>query len=282
MTAARGPYRIGALSLLLSERDLLILEDLERFRLLDTRLIQRLRFPAGEAGGHATESSATRTALRVLTRLEGHALIARIGRRVGGAGHGSSQTVWQLAASGERFLRVRKGQTGRRRYVDPGNAFLEHTLAVARYAADLLEGARRDGFEVLVLQTEPESWRPFQTGHGGAVTLKPDLYVVTADADSETHSFVEIDRDTEHLPAVLRKCRTYQQYRQSGAEQAGLDGLFPAVVWAAPDTRRANRIRAAIDRDGTLDSRLFASGTAASTLAAVAPYSSPNTKGGHL
>lgn len=280
MMAARSPYGIGALAMLLSDRDLRILEDLERFRLLDTRLVQRLQFPSGAGGQHVSESSATRTAVRVLTRLEGHGFIARVGRRVGGAGHGSSQTVWQLAASGERLLRARRGQDGRRRYVDPSTTFLEHTLDVARYAASLYETGRAIGFEVLELVTEPESWRPFQAAHGGAIALKPDLYLVTADEVSETHSFVEIDRDTEHLPAVLRKCRLYHQYRQSGAEQAE-HNVFPAVVWVAPDDGRAQRIRKAIDADKTLDPDLFITTTADGSLLVVAPYSSTNPKGGN-
>ncbi|WRS29533.1 replication-relaxation family protein [Actinomycetaceae bacterium MB13-C1-2] len=134
----RTPYKIGELLLHLTDRDLRILEDLEQFRLLDTRLIQRLEFPVGTLSGgqpgFATQATATRLTLRVLHRLEEHGLIARVERRVGGSGRGSGQTVWQLAAAGERLLRPRRGQGGRRRYVDPGAGFLAHTLEVARYA----------------------------------------------------------------------------------------------------------------------------------------------------
>lgn len=278
----RTPYRIDGLLLHLTERDIRVLEVLEQFRLLDTRLIQRLQFPVGgdqNAGEHVTASSATRTATRVLGRLEGHGLVARVGRRVGGRGHGSGQTVWQLGAPGERLLRARRGETGRRRYVDPGAGFLAHTLAVAHYAATLNEKARADRFEILQLQTEPASWRGFQAAHGGAVTLKPDLAVVTADAESETHSFVEIDRDTEHLPAVLRKSMRYQQYWQAGVEQATYD-LFPAVIWVTPDQTRADKIRRAITEDPTLNVALFHAATAEQSLDVVAPYPSPNPKGG--
>ncbi|RRJ85677.1 hypothetical protein EG850_12200 [Gulosibacter macacae] len=275
--ADRNPYLIDQLMLLLTERDLRILEDLERFRLLDTQLVQRLQFPEGAGGAHISWSSARRSAARVLARLEGHGFVARVGRRVAVYGQGSSQTVWQLAAAGERLLRARRGEPGRRRYVDPSRLFLDHTLDVARYAASLIERSRRDQFDILELQTEPENWRRFQAARGGAISLKPDLAVVTADQDSETHSFIEIDRDTEHLPAILRKCYLYQQYWQSGTEQA-THGLFPAAVWVAPDQTRADRIRRAIIDDQALESRLFTTGTAEATLAVVAPYSSPNRK----
>jgi hypothetical protein len=281
---SRSPYKIGELLLHLTDRDLRILDDLERYRLLDTRLIQRFEFPVGtqpdSRHGFSTQATATRVTIRALHRLEERGVVARVGRRMGGIGHGSGQTVWQLSSTGERLQRARRGESGRRRYVDPGAGFLAHTLDVARYAATLTERARTDGFEILQLQTEPASWRGFQAAHGGVQTLKPDLAVVTADAESETHSFVEIDRDTEHLPAVLRKCRLYQHYWQSGTEQARQDGLFPLVVWAAPDDERADKIRRAITEDRALDARIFRAATAEQSLAVVAPYISPNPKGG--
>lgn len=282
----RTPYKIDDLLLHLTDRDLRVLEDLEQFRLLDTRLIQRLEFPVGSQSdgrpGFATQATATRLTLRVLYRLEEHGVIARVGRRVGGKGHGSGQTVWQLAATGERLLRARRGETGRRRYVDPGAGFLAHTLEVARYATNLQEKARSHGFDILELQTEPASWRSFQAAQGGALTLKPDLAIVTADAASETHSFIEIDRDTEHLPAVLRKSGLYQRYWESGTEQANQDGLFPLVVWTTPTTERADKIRRAIQEDRRLNAALFHAATAEQSLTVVAPYTSPNPKGGSL
>lgn len=268
----RTPYRIGEYELLLTDRDIRVLETLEQFRLLDTRLIQRLQFPVGnEPGQHRTALSATRVATRVLGRLEGHGFLARVGRRVGGSGHGSGQTVWQLASAGERLLRARRGETGRRRYVDPGTGFLDHTLAVARTAAGLIEGSRTQRFDLLELETEPQSWRSFQSAHGGALTLKPDLFAVTADTESETHSFIEVDRATEHLPAILRKCRLYQQYWQSGTEQARADGLFPSIVWLVPTATRAERITAAIRADPQLEHRLFIATTSEHLLDLVAP-----------
>lgn len=284
MATPRTPYKIDELLFQLTDRDLRVLEDLERFRLLDTRLIQRLQFPTIAAGadansGHSSMSSATRTTTRVLGRLEGHALVARVGRRVGGAGHGSTQTVWQLAAAGERLLRARRGEAGRRRYVDPGQGFLAHTLDVARYAATLIERSRLDGFELLELTTEPGTWQKFHAAHGGAITLKPDLFTITADTDSETHCFIEIDRATEHLPAILRKCRVYQQHWQTGALQADNDGLYPLVVWATPDEARAKSISDAITADTTLTPGLFIARETTTTLRLVAPYPPLQAKG---
>ena len=236
---------------MLTERDLLILKDLEQFRLLSTRQLQRLRF-----AGHVSISSATRTAVRVLGRLERHGLIVRLPRRVGGAIRGSAATIWQLASTGERLLRRLNGDPGRRRYVEPSLQFTAHTLAVADVGVAVLEATYKDEFELLELEAEPECWRDYLNAAGGREWLKPDLFVVTADTDFESHSFIEVDRDTEHLPAVLRKCESYQRYWRTGIEQARR-GLFPAVVWIVPGEARAGKLRAAIRAHPTLTDDLF-------------------------
>ncbi|WP_165314412.1 replication-relaxation family protein [Agromyces protaetiae] len=268
------PTRVRELESLLTERDGHILEDLERFRALSTRLIQRLHFPAGLHGLHATVPTATRLANRVLLRLEAHGLIARIDRRVGGALRGSAATTWHLAATGERLLRARRGESGRRRYVTPSRDFLAHTLAVAEFAGATKESELRGEIDVLELDTEPSCWRPFH-GPVGVVTLKPDLFTVVANADVEAHVFVEIDRGTEHLPAVIKKCRTYQQYRQTGLAQAS-SGVFPAVLWVTPDAERARKLRTAIRREPDLPADLFTICEEAEALTALTVFLAPS------
>lgn len=263
--------RVHALELHLTDRDILILEDLERFRLLTTRQLQRLHLPAKPLGEHATISAATRGTTRILTRLEGLGTITRLERRIGGVKHGSAVTIWHLAGAGERYLRARRGDPARRRYAEPGPVFLTHTIAVADVAVTLREQARTGRFELLELQPEPGNWRTFNAATGEPPTLKPDLFAVAADATTETHSFVEVDLDTEHLPAVLRKCRTYQRYFQSGLEQAAR-GLFPAVVWLVPTVKRARDIQLAINATRDLEPGLFWVTTTDQALAHLAPY----------
>lgn len=250
---------------MLTERDLLILKDLEQLRLLSTRQIQRLRF-----AGHVSISSATRTTVRVLNRLEGHGLIVRLPRRVGGAIRGSAANVWQLASTGERLLRRLNGEPGRRRYVEPSPQFTAHTLAVADVAVAVLEATYADQFELLELEAEPDCWRDYLNAAGGREWLKPDLFVVTADARFESHSFVEVDRATEHLPAVLRKCEGYQRYWKTGLEQAKRE-LFPAVIWIAPTAARADKLRTAIRGHPTLTAGLFHVTTSERAMAIIAP-----------
>lgn len=199
-----SPQKIDQLEALLTARDSQILDSLEQFRALSTRLIQRLHFPVGEHGLHRTERTATRLANRVLLRLESHGFIARIERRVGGPVRGSAGQIWHLAAAGDRVLRARRGDRVRRRFIAPSRTFLAHTLAVAELVAAAKETGAAGAFEVLEVETEPTCWRRFQ-GSLGLLTLKPDLLVVVANADLEAHVFVEIDRSTENLPAILKK-----------------------------------------------------------------------------
>ncbi len=255
MTDAWTPTQIQQLESLLTGRDSRILDDLEHFRALTTRLIQRLHFPAGDGGIHATVPTATRLANRILLRLESHGFIARIDRRIGGGLRGSAGQTWHLAAAGERLLRARRGEPGRRRYIRPSYTFLAHTLAVAEVAVTLREADQWSTFDLLELGSEPACWRPFQ-GPLGLVTLKPDLFAVIANSKVEAHILIEVDRATEHLPTVIKKCRTYQQYRQTGLEQAD-SGLFPAVLWITPSAQRSSKLRAALQAERDLPSDLF-------------------------
>lgn len=260
----------------LTDRDGRLLEDLERFRLLTTRHLQRVHFPAAPLGPHTTVSSATRGTTRVLRRLEQLGAITRLDRRVGGIKHGSALTIWQLGPAGDRYLRARRGDPVRRRYEEPGLVFVDHQLAVADVAVSVIEQAGAGRFDLLELDLEPACWRTFSGTANIAVTLKPDLLIVTADTATETHTFVEVDRGTEHLPAVLRKCRTYQRYADTGAEQAAR-GLLPAVVWIVPNAVRATKIRTAISSDKALQPGLFWITTPEQALHHLAPYGASTT-----
>lgn len=268
--------RTSVLDQHLTDRDIRVLEDLEQYRLLTTRQLQRLHLPVRPLGDHASTSAATRGTTRILGRLEALGMIARLERRIGGMKHGSAPTIWHLGGAGDRYLRARRGDPARRRYSEPGLTFVAHTLAVADIAVAIREAAGAARFDLLELDAEPSCWRPFAGAAGEAITLKPDLFAITADATTETHSFVEVDLGTEHLPAVLRKCRTYQQYERTGSEQTAR-GLFPAVVWLVPTIKRADAIRAAIDADRSLDAGLFWVTTSEQALDQLAPYQGEHT-----
>lgn len=234
-----------------AERDRQVLLSLDRFRLLDSRQLQRLHF----ATHHASQLAAARACNRALRRLNDLGLVANLERRIGGVRRGSASYIWQLAPLGERYVREIKGQARRRRYLEPGAQFVNHTLAVNDVAVALLEADRDlDTFSVEQLGTEPRNWRRYLGPAGETRWLKPDLHAITAidlPGDDykveayEEHSFIEVDLGTEHLPRIQAKCRAYAAYADTGAYQAK-HGLFPAVIWVSPDQARRAALRAAV------------------------------------
>ncbi|MFT4165668.1 MAG: replication-relaxation family protein [Microlunatus sp.] len=243
--------RATSLAEQLSERDHALLLDLERFRLLSTKHLQRLRFT-----DHASELAAARASARALLRLEALGVVTALDRRIGGVRKGSASYIWQLTATGERYLRASRGEARRRRFLEPGAVFVNHTLAVNDVAVGLLEADRRHaGFTVEQLQTEPHNWRRYLGPAGEVKWLKPDLHVISVVGGQdgyEEHAFLEIDLGTEHLPRIQAKCRIYAAYARTGAYQAHY-GLFPAVVWLSPDPARRAALSAAVAATTGLD-----------------------------
>lgn len=236
----------------LSDRDLQVLADLDNFRLLTTRQLQRLHF----ADGHLTVSAGARACVRVLSRLRDHDLVRPLERRIGGVRSGSAGYIWHLGPAGERLLRAQSGRTARRRYPEPSRHFISHTLAVADLAVQLTETARTTSLDIVRIETEPANWQRFLSPTGAAQWLKPDLYVVTAVGDFEDHWFIEADLNTEHLPVILRQCNAYQNYLASGRHQAQ-HGVFPVVVWVTPTADRATAIQTSITAKPDVASEVY-------------------------
>ena len=247
----KGRRQVATLVSELSERDLNIVRDVGQLRLVTTRQLERLHFVVPDR--HATALTAARTSRRTLERLVRHRLLVRLQRRIGGVRAGSVSFIYALGPVGERVLAL---DGPRRRFREPSTLFVTHTLATSELYVRLNEAKRGGGVQVLgVIQTEPACWRSVVT-IGGTSLLKPDLFVVTANDEFEFQWFVEVDLGTEHAPAVVRKCRAYEAYYRSGVEQAGV-GVFPRVLWVAPDAERVERIREAIERTADLTTGLF-------------------------
>jgi hypothetical protein len=251
--ARTGSQQLQAISDNLSDRDWRILRSLTAHPFLTTLHIQRLHFT-----DHASISSGSRICRRVLSRLAAIRAVRHLERRIGGVRAGSASFVWRLGPVGERLLqRALGGADGPRlRRKEPSLHHLDHCLAVAETHIRLLEAGRAHAPELLRLQTEPICWRPYATFGGGRAVLKPDLYAVTASGDFEDSWFIEVDRGTESLPTLLRKCGQYEEYRRSGVEQRK-HNVFPRVLWLLPDARRVHVLGAALDQARSLDRSLF-------------------------
>jgi hypothetical protein len=235
----------------LSDRDRAILASLDQHRFLTSRQLQALHFH-----DHATPDAATRICLRVLARLLQLGVVEHLARRIGGVRAGSASYAWRIGPVGDRLLRQTRGEGVRARRKEPSARHLDHCLAIADCHLALLAAARAGHLELLRVATEPESWRAYLGASGVPELLKPDLYAVTAAGEYEDHWFIELDRATESLPTLIRKCGQYERYRRTGREQAET-GVFPLVVWVVPDEERAAKLHTAIDAARGLDPALF-------------------------
>lgn len=236
----------------LSPRDRSILLGLSAHRYLSTDQLRKLFFHE-----HKTPQAAGRATIRVLHRLLDHQLIMRLQRGVGGINGGSNSFVWAVTDRGEKVIGDLNGVTGkRRRYDQPSTQHLNHLLAVTDARLALIEGDRAGQFAIVKTEMEPQCWRPYLNRHGQPAHIKPDLYAITQTPDYEDHWMIEIDRDTEHLPVIIRKCLAAQLYHGRGIEQER-HGVFPLTVWVVPDEKRRHNIESAIERTVDLSSELF-------------------------
>lgn len=246
----RGRRQLAQLGETLSERDKAILGSVGEFRLLSARQIERLHFPVPEA--HGSSISAARTARRILERLTSNRLLIRLSRRIGGVRAGSASFVYAIGPLGERVA----GLPGpRRRFREPSEMFVSHTLAVAELYVRLIETGRSGALALKAAEAEPRSWRQF-SGLSGRTIVKPDLFVALESGGYDYRWFIEMDLGTEHQPAILRKCLSYEAYYRSGIEQERSE-VFPRVLWIVPDEARALHIWRTIRRSAELTPELF-------------------------
>lgn len=232
MTSAPRLGRRGLVALQqgLIQRDVAVVNDVKRFRLMSGQQLTALHFPTTESG--------SRSARRVLNRLAQLSLLIRLKRRVGGVRAGSDGFVYAIGPVGDRLL---GGAQPRRRVREVSDGFLLHTLAVADVYVALTLAESDRLLRLLSVETEPSSWRRVSSVYGSE-WLKPDLTTVVLRDEQEIHSFVELDLGTEHRAALTRKLAAYEQALRSGEEERQR-GLFPQVVWLVPDVQRAKIIR---------------------------------------
>jgi hypothetical protein len=182
-------------------------------------------------------------ARRSLRRLEGWRVLDRLPRRMGGVRAGSASIVYSLGPAGRRLL-IGQGLEGRR-LAAPGDRYVRHTLAITALIVRLHEADVAGDLDLIELQTEPQCWRSFTALMGARLTLKPDLFVRIGSGAFEDRWWLEVDLATEAGPTVLSKAKLYLSHFRSGDEQRR-HGVYPRVVWAVPDQRRAEQVSHAL------------------------------------
>ena len=234
MSVRAGSRDLAEIRERISGRDLAILGMISDLHLMSGRQIEMMFFAAEM---HVSLSSASRTARRVMSRLARERLLVRLDRQIGGVRAGSKSFIYCLGPVGHRLLNL---SDPRPRYREPSIQFIEHTLAVTELLVQVTEATRRDRCELIRWQSEPRCWRAFNTA-GGRTTLRPDLFLALGVGDYEYRFFIEVDRNTEHLPTIVRKAKLYDSYYRSGREQSR-DGLFPSVLFITSDVKRSELI----------------------------------------
>jgi hypothetical protein len=244
---------LRALENRLTEHDLSILHRVSDLRFVTGSQLTRLCF--ADTGDPVANGRAARRALLRLVQL---GALARLPRQVGGVRSGSAGFVYHLGLGGQR-LALRRGwqpERRRRRSLIPGTLFVRHTLQVSELHTRLVECDRSRRFELLELSSEPACWRSWGGVAAQRHTLKPDSYARLGVGAYEHSYFIEVDRGTEGSRALERQLRLYTAYYLSGAEQQGR-GVFPRVLWLAPDDRRAGGIAESLRRLPRPDRELF-------------------------
>lgn len=226
--------QLMSLKTYLSEKDLAIISEIRRYHFLTTNQIKRLYYYTG-----STSTANLRAASKCLKRLREKGLIAPLERRIGGVQAGSSSLVWHLTEPGERllWLDAHDQKHPRKRFEEPSQTFLTHTLAVAEFAVQLIVAGRdENGHEIKQLDPEPYCWR-FYTYNGEKAVLKPDLYTVLRDGRHSLFCYIEIDLGTESRAQLVRKCQMYYDHYLSGDDLDRI-GISPLVVWIMPNEER--------------------------------------------
>ena len=247
--AARPATAAYVVSLLdrLSPRDMAILRDLGRVRVLTGGQLERLHFHDLAAANR------DRARRRVLNRLISLSAITTLERSIGGVRAGSAGFVYSLDTAGQRLLRLfsGEGQESIRRPWTPGALFLRHTLDVAELYVRLREAERAGQLELSGFLAEPACWQ-LTVSLG---TIKPDVYGLIAAGKVEDAWWLEVDRGTESPGTLRRKLSLYLLAAQAGV--TGPDGILPRVLVTVPNERRLTTVRSITDSLGSNAERLI-------------------------
>jgi hypothetical protein len=155
--------------------------------------------------------------------------------------------LWAVFVVAVQIATDAQPERRRRRSLIPGTLFVRHALQVSELHTLLVEADRSDRVELLELTSEPACWRSWSGLAGQHQTLKPDSSARLGLGPYEDSYFIEVDRGTEGSRALERQLQLYLAYHLSGAEQQGR-GVFPRVLWLAPDERRAGIIAGSVQQ----------------------------------
>jgi hypothetical protein len=236
-----------------SDLDRAVLAWVSDYRLATTTQLVR-RFWPSDAEQQDLQARVGRRALKRLA--DWRVLDALPGRARGGVRGGSDTLIYSVGVAGAKLL-ARQGFI-QKRLGQPSARRVTHTLSICEVAVRLHEADRAGDVECIEIQTEPRCWRRFLGPMGAQLAVRPDLYLRVAAPDSayEFRWLCEVDLATENKGALLAKCRRYLAHYRSGIEQRE-HGIYPRVLWLAPDERRVGQIESVLHKLPLGDRGLF-------------------------
>lgn len=215
--------RLLSLSRGLSDRDRALVDTVARLHLVTGSQLVRVHWPDAD-------DADLRAARRTLVRLTQWRVLARLERRLGGLGRGSTSWTYALDTAGQRLLAGEAGVSARRPHL-PRPAQWQHALAVSEVYVALIEATRGTATTITRWDGEPASWRRYSGPFGEPLLVKPDAFVELDHPDYADLCFVELDTGTQSRPVIRAKLAAYRRYAASGVEQAAQGGVFPRVVF---------------------------------------------------
>lgn len=222
----------------LSDRDLAIIHEVGRFKLMRADQLERLFFTEYEVDGQRraySPVSRARNRQAVLKRLVDQEILATVGeRQQGGVRRGSSGFLYRLDKTGQYLAEQTSSQP--RRPLTTYKPHWDHYLAIAEVYVALVEAQRAGMFRRLRFDVEPYCWRSFRDQR-----VKPDGFVqVDVDRGERTirgSFFLEVDRAQEWGKQIPTKLDGYISYR---VHEQSLGRATPRILLLAPtDTRVA-------------------------------------------
>lgn len=238
--------------MLLTPRDLAVLEDVWRFRLLTTSQIEILRAADSK---EANRFISRLTLTRRLKLLFHHRYLRRIARPLA---QGSREPIYVLDGEGARALSRLHGDlhgevSARPPSRLPAPAALDHLLSIGQMRLSLQVAQIRSDYALLEwLAGEKARFRVLleEAGHRKqAVSIVPDGCALVRLNGLRHHAFVEMDRGTEPQRTLAAKGKAYLAYWESGGFARDFNvpvGLGFRVLFVAPTPKRAQTILKAV------------------------------------
>jgi hypothetical protein len=197
----------------LTERDIAVIEAVNRFRVLKQEQLQALFF-----GSKATAQFR-------LEKLYDHGYLERKFLPVM-LGQGRSPTLYVLDRKGAELLRVERGYDDLVWYStskDLKTEFLEHTIAINDVMVAISVACNRLGFTLEQWHGENDLKASYDhviiKGAGGKrerVPVLPDSYFTIVAYERRNHFFLELDRGTMATSRFKTKVQAYLAYHESG------------------------------------------------------------------